>query len=81
MMEDNILTGENIIKTSFVCPTACGTANRGPRVVGGKVTEANEYPWLVSLSYRGKLYCGAALVNDRYLISAAHCIKRSVSGS
>lgn len=54
----------------------CGTPNRDGRVVGGKVTQRGQYPWLVSLSYRGKLYCGASLVNDRFLVTAAHCIKR-----
>ncbi|XP_066977455.1 trypsin-1-like [Macrobrachium rosenbergii] len=54
----------------------CGTPNREGRVVGGRITQRNLYPWLVSLSYRGKLYCGASLINDRFLITAAHCIKR-----
>ncbi|XP_068220837.1 trypsin-1-like isoform X3 [Palaemon carinicauda] len=54
----------------------CGIQNREGRVVGGRVAQRNQYPWLVSLNYRGKLYCGASLVNDRFLVTAAHCIKR-----
>lgn len=58
--------------------TACGTPNRDGRVVGGHPTSAGKYPWLASLTYRGKLYCGASLVSDRYIVTAAHCIRRSV---
>ncbi|XP_066976820.1 trypsin-3-like [Macrobrachium rosenbergii] len=53
----------------------CGTPNPVGRVVGGRVTTRGRYPWLASLYYRGKIYCGATLVNDRFLVSAAHCVK------
>ena len=53
----------------------CGKPDRSSRVVGGKEAVPGKNPWLVSMSYRGKLYCGATLINDRYLITAAHCIK------
>ena len=56
--------------------TACGTPNRGGRVVGGEETAPNEYPWMVAFYYSGKLYCSGSLVNDRYIITAAHCVRR-----
>ncbi|XP_063840093.1 trypsin 3A1-like [Scylla paramamosain] len=54
----------------------CGTPNRGGRVVGGNETAPNEYPWIVAFYYSGKLYCSGSLVNDRYIITAAHCVRR-----
>ncbi|XP_042879907.1 trypsin-1-like isoform X3 [Penaeus japonicus] len=55
----------------------CGEPNRGNRIVGGEETEVNEYPWLVglssSLSTADVPFCGAALYNDEWIITAAHC--------
>jgi len=52
----------------------CGISDRAGRVVGGKATGRLDYPWAASLSYRGKLYCGATLVTNEHLVTAAHCI-------
>lgn len=54
----------------------CGTPNRGPRVVGGQYTAPNEYPWLVAFTYGKKLYCSGTLINDKYVLTAAHCITK-----
>ncbi|XP_045615427.1 venom protease [Procambarus clarkii] len=58
----------------------CGTPNRDGRVVGGTPTSVGQYPWLAALYYRSKLYCGATLVTDRHLVTAAHCVQRVRSG-
>lgn len=47
---------------------------RNNRIVGGKETEANEYPWMVGLFRGNRLYCGGALVSDRHVLTAAHCV-------
>ncbi|CAL4190386.1 unnamed protein product, partial [Meganyctiphanes norvegica] len=53
----------------------CGKANRGTRIVGGQTTEVNEYPWQVALVSRGSsgVFCGGSLINDRWVLTAAHC--------
>lgn len=41
----------------------------------GRETQTNEYPWMARLIYFDSFYCGASLINDRYVLTAAHCIK------
>merc|ERR1719402_583955 len=56
----------------------CGVANRRNRIVGGVETEENEYPWQVALTVDDpmtRLYCGGSLIDDRTVLTAAHCTK------
>jgi len=49
----------------------CGIPNRVNRIVGGMETEVNEYPWQV---YLGEIGCGGSLIDDRTVLTAAHCL-------
>ena len=42
--------------------------------------QVNEYPWMTGLGVKGSLspMCGAALVSDQFLLTAAHCCSGSV---
>ncbi|KAJ9579984.1 hypothetical protein L9F63_004367, partial [Diploptera punctata] len=57
------------------CTCRCGDPNDSSRIVGGKPTEMNEFPWMARLSYFNRFYCGGTLINDRYVLTAAHCVK------
>lgn len=46
------------------------------KIVGGVDTEMGEYPFMVSLMRRGRHFCGAAIVSDKFLMTAAHCLCR-----
>ena len=57
------------------CDCKCGLAKRATRIVGGKFTEVNEYPWQTGLVSRGgnTVWCGGSLVNSKWVLTAAHC--------
>ncbi|XP_050585838.1 trypsin-1 isoform X2 [Bombus affinis] len=57
------------------CYCSCGLRNEESRIVGGQTTRMNEFPWMARLSYLNKFYCGGTLINDRYVLTAAHCVK------
>ncbi|GFY40656.1 prostasin [Trichonephila inaurata madagascariensis] len=47
----------------------------GPRrrIVGGQSAGAGSWPWQAALYKEGDFQCGAVLISDTWLISAAHC--------
>ncbi|KAL7639944.1 UNVERIFIED_CONTAM: hypothetical protein RMT77_009357 [Armadillidium vulgare] len=53
---------------------ACGpNNNQQSRIMGGIEAEENEFPWLAAMYYMENLICSASLINNFYLITAAHC--------
>ncbi|XP_055371669.1 transmembrane protease serine 9-like [Condylostylus longicornis] len=57
------------------CTCRCGERNDETRIVGGQDAGVNEFPWMARLSYFNRFYCGGTLINDRYVLTAAHCVK------
>ncbi|PZC86024.1 hypothetical protein B5X24_HaOG200398 [Helicoverpa armigera] len=56
------------------CNCRCGERNEASRIVGGVETAVNEFPWVARLSLHNKFYCGGSLINDRFVLTAAHCV-------
>lgn len=50
------------------------SANSAPRIVDGERASLGEFPWMVSLYYKGKFRCGASILNKNTVLTAAHCV-------
>lgn len=53
------------------CTAALGLDDK---IVGGYECRPHSIPWQVSLN-NGWHYCGGTLINERWVVSAAHCYK------
>lgn len=50
------------------------------RIVGGKVTSIQNWPWQVGLQspHDGSIFCGGSLLNKEWVVTAAHCVENFV---
>lgn len=54
--------------------TECGVENVSKRIYNGREAQRNRYPWMVLVT-DDEGHCGGSLINDRYILTAAHCIE------
>lgn len=65
----------------------CGVANPRvtSRITGGIETAPNEFPWVAYLRINfwngASANCGGTLINDRWILTAAHCLYGAVGVS
>uniref|UniRef100_A0A6A7G109 CLIP domain-containing serine protease n=2 Tax=Hirondellea gigas TaxID=1518452 RepID=A0A6A7G109_9CRUS len=61
-------------------PTSCGFSSEFNRIFGGRETSIGAYPWVVALGYlrpgnaQVQFHCSGSLINERYILTAAHCL-------
>jgi len=44
------------------------------RIIGGNEVYIGEHTWHVAIALDGVFFCGGALIADRFVITAAHCV-------
>ncbi|XP_036098820.1 enteropeptidase [Molossus molossus] len=59
-------------------PKSCGgkmvAQEVSPKIAGGHDAKEGAWPWIAALFHNNKLLCGASLVSNAWLVSAAHCV-------
>ncbi|XP_045423686.1 serine protease 38 isoform X2 [Lemur catta] len=55
---------------------ACGRRGAEGRVLGGVSAPEGKWPWQVSVHYAGFHVCGGSILNEYWVLSAAHCFDR-----
>ncbi|XP_055070249.2 chymotrypsin-like protease CTRL-1 [Misgurnus anguillicaudatus] len=64
------------IKDSQSQLSVCGISSLNTRIVGGVTAPEGSWPWQVSLqsSVYGGHFCGGSLINNEWVVTAAHCL-------
>ena len=73
---EDLLTGEP--SPPKLHPTFCGDRPGfvQSKIVGGEAAKEGEIPWQAALvKMPGQVVCGAAIISDRIVLTAAHCLK------
>ncbi|XP_006898012.1 PREDICTED: neutrophil elastase [Elephantulus edwardii] len=58
----------------FLLAVLLGGPTLASKIVGGRPAQPHAWPFMVSLQRRGGHFCGATLINPRFVMSAAHCV-------
>ncbi|KAL7860575.1 hypothetical protein AOLI_G00169240 [Acnodon oligacanthus] len=71
-----LVTGAVLLNaTGSLSQSVCGQAPFNTKIVGGQTANSNAWPWQVSIQYSSDHFCGGSLINNNWILSAAHCFE------
>ncbi|XP_003696271.1 proclotting enzyme [Apis florea] len=62
---------------SSIDMSQCGAKNGiqdQERIVGGQNADPGEWPWIAALFNGGRQFCGGSLIDNKHILTAAHCV-------
>ncbi|CAF1488322.1 unnamed protein product [Adineta steineri] len=72
--------GQNVFAIDYP-EDACGLrplidppGNSSSRIVGGFESVRGDWPWAISMQRQGSHICGGSLINNQWIVTAAHCL-------
>lgn len=77
-------------QTNTINPAQCGRRigdirpgkrEEPPKVVGGVRADTEDWGWQILLNYNGRFICGGSLVNQQWVVTAAHCTEGSAAST
>ncbi|KAM4717038.1 LOW QUALITY PROTEIN: polyserase-2-like [Anableps anableps] len=64
-----------VVAVLMLLTKVCGQPALNTRIVGGEEAPPGSWPWQVSLHYLSSHFCGGSLINDQWILTAAHCVQ------
>jgi len=49
--------------------------SRHDKIYGGVEASPNQWPWMTAIFINGHSFCGGSIISERFILTAAHCIK------
>ncbi|XP_015126487.1 proclotting enzyme [Diachasma alloeum] len=68
-----LVTTTSMSLSSSECGAKNGKQDQD-RIVGGQNADPGEWPWIAALFNAGRQVCGGSLIDDKHILTAAHCV-------
>ncbi|XP_041796071.1 transmembrane protease serine 13a [Chelmon rostratus] len=79
---------QGLVNVSSSCPDQetvslqcmdCGRQQSTSRIIGGSKAKEGQWPWQLSVHFRGSHVCGGVMISPDFVLTAAHCFPRGNS--
>ncbi|KAF5287781.1 hypothetical protein FQA39_LY15717 [Lamprigera yunnana] len=59
----------------FAVGVSCAPKSHIPRIIGGEVARDGQFPYQVSIHFKGSHNCGGSIIAPDTILTAAHCLE------